>query len=305
MIRLKEEVLKFYKNVSIYTNYGTYKDYFKSLPNNLRDLTLLINNQYIHRVVLFRSYLNDEKIKYEYPWYDYRLHDDILVTVPAITAELFRRDARGFIKFRETKDKVIITCRYASILLASILKAKGYSARVRSGFAKYINKEKYVDHWVVEYFDVEAQKWIIVDADEIDNSIFKNYDNVNVNRSYFFTAAQAWLNARSGKEDINKFVHGSSIKGLDMLGRSLFFDFHALMNDEISYLFAPPYIDEKTEFFRLNIDKLKELDDLASLMLNPDENFDELSYLFKNDKRFRAINTPLLSDKEHLELENN
>lgn len=305
MVKLKERVLEFYKNVSIYTNYGLYKDYFKSLPDDLKELTLLINDQYIHRVVLFKSYLMDEKIKYEYPWYDYRLHDDILVTVPAITAELFRRDSRGFVKSRETKDKVIITCRYASILLASILKSKGYSARVRSGFAKYINKEIYVDHWVVEYYNAELQKWIMVDADEIECEFLKNYNNTNVNHSYFFTAAQAWLNVRSGKEDVNKFLHGSFIKGLDMLGRSLFFDFHALMNDEISYMFSPVYIDEKSEFFKFSVEDLKELDDLATLMLNPEENFDELSYLFKNDKRFRTLNTPLLSDRDHLELKNN
>lgn len=301
---MREDILNFYKEVSIYTNYGAYKNYFKSLPDDLRELTLLINDQYIHRVVLFKSYLRDEKIKYEYPWFDYRTHDDILVTVPAIAAELFRRDARGFTHGRETKDKVVITCRYASILLASILKAKGYSARVRSGFAKYIDSNSYVDHWVVEYYNPDLEKWIMVDADETDCTLFKHYDNTNVNRSYFFTTAQAWLDARSGKEDVNKFIHGSFMKGLDMLGRSLFFDFHALMNDEISYMFSPTYIDEKSEFFKFSVDELKELDDLATLMLDPDKNFDELCYLFKNDKRFRAINTPLMSDKDHLELEN-
>lgn len=87
-----------------------------------------------------------------------------------------------------------------------------------------------------------------------------------------------------------------------MLARSLFYDFHSLMNDEISYLFFPSFIDEKEEFFKLGINELKEFDDLANLMLNPDENFDELRYLFNNDKRFRVINTPILGDRDHLEL---
>lgn len=296
------DVLEFYKKVSIYTNYGLYKDYFKKLPDDLKELTKLINDQYIHRIVLYRSYLNDEKLKKEYPWYRYRLHDDILITVPAITSELFRLDDRGFTHLRDNKNKVVITCRYASILLASILKAKGYSARVRSGFGKYFQPDQYVDHWLVEYYDENKNKWILVDADKIECSMFKNYNNIDVNRSYYFTAAEAWLDVRSGKEDINKFVHGGRIKGLDMLARSLFYDFHSLMNDEISYLFFPNYIDDKREFFTLNIDELKELDDLASLMLDPDSNFDELRYLFNNDKRFRTINTPLLGDRDHLEL---
>ena len=65
-----------------------------------------------------------------------------------------------------------------------------------------------------------------------------------------------------------------------MLARTLFFDFHALMNNEVSYLLFPVYIDTSKEFFELGIDGLKELDDLAILMLGPDKNFDELRYLF-------------------------
>lgn len=118
----------------------------------------------------------------------------------------------------------------------------------------------------------------------------------------FITAAEAWLNVRSGKENSANFLHGSSIRGLDMLARALFFDFHAIMNDEISYLFFPTYIDTDKKFFDLSVNELKELDDLAILMLDIDKNFDELRYLYRNDKRFHAINTPLLSDKDHLEL---
>ncbi len=301
---MKNEILNFYKDVSMYTNYGTYKDYFKSLPNDLEELTKLINDQYIHRVVLFRAYLTDDKIKDEYPWYDYRSHDDVLLTVPSIVAELFRLDQRGFTHSRENKDKVIITCRYASILLASILKAKGYSARVRSGFGKYFYEDKYIDHWLVEYYNEELDKWILVDADTIKSNIFNNYKNTDVNRSYYYTAAQAWLEVRRGNESVDKFLHGNYIKGLDMIARSLFYDFHSLMNDEISYLFFPSFIDEKSEFFKLGIDELKEFDDLATLMLNPDKNFDELRYLFDNDKRFRTINTPIIGDRDHLELQN-
>jgi hypothetical protein len=300
---MKKEILDYYKKISMYTNYGEYKEYFKSLPDDLKELTKLINDQYIHRVTLFKSYFRNDKIKEEYPWYDYRLHDDILLTVPAITAELFRLDNRGFTHQREIKDKVIITCRYASILLASILKAKGYSARVRSGFGKYFYEDKYIDHWIVEYYNETKEKWIIVDSDELESSLFKKYNNIDVNRSYYYTAGEAWLKARSGKENIDKFVHGGHITGLDMLARSLFYDFHSLMNDEISYLFFPTYLDESKEFFNLTVDELKELDDLATLMINPDENFDELRYLYENDKKFRTINTPLLSDRDHLELQ--
>ena len=75
------------------------------------------------------------------------------------------------------------------------------------------------------------------------------------------------------------------------------------MNDEISYLFFPTVMDDKEEFFHLTEEELKKLDHLATLMLDPDKNFDELRYLFRNDKWLRAINTPLLGDGDHLELQ--
>ena len=298
---MKEEILEFYKRVSVYTNYSFYKEYFNTLPDDLEKLTLLINDNYIHRVVLFRSYLKDDKIAHEYPWYKYRCDDDILLTAPAMVSELFRLDSRGLTHFRKNEDKIIVTCRYASILLASILKAKGYSVRVRSGFAPYINNDKYPDHWICQVWDNLENRWVNVDSDVINVDI-KGYKNTDVKNEYFYFAAKAWLDVRQGKINVDKFLHGSCIKGLPMLARTLFFDFHALMNDEVSYLFFPVFIDTDKEFYTLSTDDLKQLDDLATLMLDPDKNFDELRYLFENDKRFRTLNTPLLSDRDHLEL---
>ena len=56
-----------------------------------------------------------------------------------------------------------------------------------------------------------------------------------------------------------------------MLAYTLFFDFHALMGDEISYLFMPSYIDDDNEFFNLTKEDLKDLDDHATLMLDPNK----------------------------------
>ena len=74
------------------------------------------------------------------------------------------------------------------------------------------------------------------------------------------------------------------------------------MNDEISYLFFPTVMDSKDEFFNLDAFELEKIDYLAELMLDPDKNFDELRYLFRNDKWLRVINTPLLGDYDHFEL---
>lgn len=305
---MSEEMLKFYLKTSIYTNYEPYKEYYKSLPDDMEELTDLILFQTIHRKELRRSRKEQleqgkshDHISEEYPWCEYISHDDILLTAPAITAELFRKDIRGFTKNREIKNKVVITCRYVAVLLASVLKAKGIPCRVRSGFASYFtNDGRCFDHWIIEYYNESENRWITCDPDQ--NS---GKDHIDMPHKNFSWIAEVWLNVRSGKDDINKYVHGSSFQGLNMLAYTLFFDFHALMGDEISYLFKPTYLDDDNEFFNLTKEELKELDDLATLMLDPNKNFDELRYIFDNNKRFRVLNTPLISDKEHLELEIN
>lgn len=309
---MRKEILEFYLKTSIYTNYIPFKDYYKSLPDDIKQLSTLLCHQVIHRQELIRSYKNKfkkyeneielKKIKEEYPWYRNRCDDDILLTSPAITAELFRQDPRGFVLGREIKNKVVITCRYVSVLLASILKAKNIPARVRSGYANYFLDERkniYYDHWIVQYYNKDLKRWVNVDADNIYQVDFNQWDLPD---SEFKWIANIWLDVRHEKDSCENYIHGSCLNGLNNLAYALIFDFHAIMNDEISYLFLPTYFDTKEEFLSLSEDKLKRLDHLATLMLDIDKNFDEIRYLFKTDKWLRAINSPLLSDYDHLEL---
>lgn len=289
------EILDFYKKTSMYTNYQPYEKYFKKLPDDLDELMNLIRSNIIHRVELMEDDEKGERLRNTFPWYRYRCEDDVLLTAPAMMAELFRQDERGLVLDREVSDKIVVTCRYMSVLTASILKAKGYSCRLRSGFAPYFHDDIACDHWICEYYDEKTKRWIDYDVDGLLRDDKKKK---------LIPASLAWLDVRSGKRDVSYFVHGSDTRGMAMLARAVFLDFHSLMNDEISYLFMPTYIDEEEEFFSLTPDDLKEIDDLAQLLLEPDKNFDEIRYLFRNDPKLRVINTPLVGDRNHLELKN-
>lgn len=309
---MRQDIIDFYLKTSMYTNYFPFKDYYCSLPDNIEELSKLLCHQVIHRSELVRSYLGKasrydnevelKKIKNEYPWYRNRCDDDILLTASSITAELFRQDSRGFVIGREVKDRVVITCRYVSVLLASILKAKGIPARCRSGYADYFLRQRgdvYYDHWIVQYYNKDECRWVNVDADNIYKVSFNQWDFPD---KEFKWIARVWLDVRAGDDDCKRYIHGSRLNNLENLAYALFFYFHALMNDEISYLFFPMVMDSKEEFLQLGEDNLKKLDYLAQLMLDPDKNFDELKYLFYNDQWLRLINTPLLGDSDHLEI---
>ncbi|MDD2650987.1 MAG: hypothetical protein PHF36_07645, partial [Candidatus Cloacimonetes bacterium] len=99
---MKQDILNHYKSTGTYTYAGLYADYFKSLPNDIRQLGNLICSQVIHRVTLREgnSGANSDLIYGDmtrFPWYRHRCDDDILLTATAMTAELFRLDSRGFI----------------------------------------------------------------------------------------------------------------------------------------------------------------------------------------------------------------
>ena len=299
---MKKEILEHYLKYGIFTYPGLYEDYLKTLPDNIYELGVLIRKQEMHRVDLKKAMSEDDnKIKREYPWYKPRCHDDMLLTTPAMVGELFRQDPRGFVYDRAIKDIIIITCRYVSVLTCSILKAKKIPCRSRAGFMGYIEENRLTDHWINQYWNESENRWITIDLCEDEKSnIDKDLNLVDMYDDSFYFAANAWLDVRSGKVDLNRFDHGGSLKGLNIVAWQLFYDFHALMNNELSYRFIPSYLDTDDEFYNLSIEELGDLDKLAELMLDPNKNFDELKYLYISDKRYRSINSPLVGDHNYV-----
>ena len=79
--------------------------------------------------------------------------------------------------------------------------------------------------------------------------------------------------------------------GLKASIRGLFYDFHSIMNDEIIFLHLPKYIQDKN--FELSEDEYKELDELATLMLNVDSNFEKLLEIWNGKAKFRIMSGAL------------
>jgi hypothetical protein len=219
-----------------------------------------------------------------------RCEDDILQTAAAMTAELFRLDNKGFTLERRVENKIVVTCRYVSVLLSALLKAKGIPCRSRSGFAPYIKEGLSLDHWINQYWDEPRSKWVTFDADSLGGDE-RQYD---IPHEGFDWAADTWLSIRQHKTEGNEFLYAGGESSLKAVIRAVFYDFHALMNNEMPYLFQPSYIDGKFE--RLSEDNLKEIDALAGLMVNPDENFDLLCAIWDTNKKYRILNAPLVGD---------
>lgn len=116
-----------------------------------------------------------------------------------------------------------------------------------------------------------------------------DYSLIDMPGDKFIFSADAYLGLRSGKykeEDVytfsNPFTYG--LKGAMI---ELFYEFHALMNNEILFTQNPKYVRDKN--YELSEEELKELDELATLMLDSDKNFDKLIDIWNTNEKFRIL----------------
>lgn len=292
---INEKILEFYKKTSPYTDLGLYTDFAKNLPNDIEELCLLQRNQIIHPFGLLNQEMRkDSNSVYgdmtSIPETDLCYENDLFPTAQAVFAELLRRDKNYSIK-RKIEDKVHVCCREQAILLASILKSKNIPARVRSGFAKYVNTSgtQAGDHWITEYYSATNKRWTLVDADMYFNKDILGFNLLDIPREKFIFGAEAYLGIRTNKFKQEEIYYASSpiTVGIEASLHGLFYDFHSLMNNEIIFLHLPKYIRNKN--FKLSEEEYKELDELAKLMLDPDKNFDELLGIWENNKKFRIM----------------
>ena len=291
---MNDKILEFYKQTSLYTDLGLYTDFAKSLPDDIDELCVLQRMQIIHPIVYNNSDIRKQSkcfwgdmTKVPITRLDYE--DDLFPTAISMISELLRKD-KNYDKNRKAENKIHVTCRGEAILLTATLKAKGYSARVRSGFAPYIkyNGVNY-DHWITEYFDEKKDRWVLVDADEHCPDHEMGFDLNDIPRNKFIFGAEAYLGIRNNKYKDDEIYYASvpPTFGLKASLRSLFYDFHSLMNDEIIFLHLPKYIVDKN--FELNEEEYVELDNLAKLMLDPDTNFEKLLEIWNNNLKFRIM----------------
>lgn len=287
-LKINQKIKNFYKQVSFFTNPGAYKDYFVSLTDNIEELRFLVSEQHLHKMRLYRNY-DKRYVSKNFVWINC-LYDS-LNTATAMTGEIFRLDNnKGFKLNKPIEKRIIVTCRYMSILFASVLKAKGIPCRCRSGFAPYIYQDYNVDHWINEYWCEAENRWVGIDCDIKDLSrCWDKTVNLCDVGSKFDYPANLWLKARRGQLDnLEKYLKYTSYKGLDILAYTLFLDFNALMNIELPYRCKPIFIDSE-KFFNLTEAELTEIDNLATLMLDPDKNFDKLKEIWETNDKFRIL----------------
>lgn len=295
---MNTEILNHYRQFSTFTNPGLYQEKLvNELPDNVSEIGKLLRKQIIHRVTLSNGNSgSNADLRYgdmtRVPWWR-QPEDDNLPTASAMLAELYRRDKRGFVADRQEENKLILTCRFVAILMATILKSKNKPARVRSGFDPYTSPQpgKSCDHWITQYWESQQQRWITIDVDCCLEEL--QFDPFDMPVSVFDWSANAWLSVREGKTDPKRFWNAGGFEGFMPIAWELYYDLHCLMNNEIIYLHSPKHT-APDKFDKLSAEELNKIDRLAHLMQDPDKNFDVLRKLWETDREVRLLSGALL-----------
>ncbi|RCJ30622.1 transglutaminase [Nostoc punctiforme NIES-2108] len=282
---LQQQILDFYSRPTGMTSAGEFASMLNTLPNDVAALVRIVQGLGVYDVVAPDFY------DFNIP--DERKNEIHIRSIEKMLDRLFAIDDQLLTVARPVEKRLVCRCRNFSLLLLSMLRAKGIPARLRCGFAAYFKRGYFEDHWVCEYWNAAKKRWILVDAqlDEVwQENLMIDFDILDVPRSSFLVAGDAWAECRTGEADPSKFgIAFADLYGLWFVAGNLVRDVAALNKMEMlpwdiwGVQLQPdePINDEHLEFF----------DKLTAFSCNPDVSFDELHKFYEENDDLRVPTT--------------
>jgi Transglutaminase-like superfamily len=208
------DLLAYYTAHSRFTDPGRHSAMLDNLPSDLAALHEIIQGLLIH--IWKVEAAGGERSIERRRQYETR-------SVARMLALIHDIDAAPLTSPRPEAQRLIIDCRHFATLLCGILRQKDIPARVRCGFATYLEPDPQVfqDHFVCEYWNAAEKRWMLEDAD------LQRHD---VPRDQFVVAGHAWQQVRAGELDPARFhwtrelcgswvVAGDTVRDLAALNR--------------------------------------------------------------------------------------
>ncbi len=193
-----KSTLAYFSQQGLMSDPGNHISLFNNLPTSTPDLVKLVQGITIHVFWM-------ERYGFKAP--PERMAELQLRTMEKRLTRTLELDPRPLTEPRSIEKKLIGNCRDHSLLLASMLRHQGIPARARCGFGVYFLPDHFEDHWVVEYWNTEQNRWVFVDAqlDELQQDAMKiSFDVLDVPRDQFIVAGKAWQ-CCAGEQDPDKF----------------------------------------------------------------------------------------------------
>lgn len=220
----------FYGTHSVATDPGDHWSRLSALAGGPAELAAAVRNLAVHREACGRfGFELPEERRNEA---ETRYAADIIGVLDGLAGEPL-----GLAEEREPVRRFAGTCRDFSLLFAAALRHNGVPARLRCGYATYLQEDFHADHWVTEYWK-PGRGWTLADAEFAgrDDMPGIDFDTMNVPRDRFIVAGEAWAMCRSGNADPATFgvrLPVLELTGLDMVRANVVRDLAALNKIEV------------------------------------------------------------------------
>ena len=207
------EITDFYRRPGPTSDLGRHGELVPGLPADAGALGTIVRGLLVHN---FTAKMQGLQFSAE------RMSSMEAVGAEAILDNVFSLDPSPLDLKRPAERRMVGFCYHFALLHCALLRATGTPARVRCGFAGYFLARRWIDHWVVEYWDGDG--WQLTDS-QIGRS--------DLTRDDFQDGLTAWDQCRGGASTPGLYGNGE-LWGWDELRGSLINDVAALNKVEVS-----------------------------------------------------------------------
>lgn len=271
--------LEYYTDPGLMTELKTHAGFLAGLPDDVPGIARLVQGQLLH---IFWAE------RYGVTLSDARKDEVNIRSAAEMLTRIRAEDSRPLTVARTAENRLVGNCRDFSTLTCALLRFQGIPARARCGFASYFEPGKYVDHWVCEYWSLDQNRWVMVDA-QIDpfqaEALKIDFDPLDVPPNRFFIGGSAWQLCRAGEADPDTFGI-FDMWGLWFVRGNLLRDLASLNKVELLPWDCWGLVDKDEA--ALTDDDFAVLDQVAALTIGDDESFAETRTLFADDSRLRV-----------------
>jgi hypothetical protein len=212
-LSLVSEITRFYRQPSPTSDLGRHAGLSPGLPANPEALSAIVRGLLVHN---FTAEVQGLSFPAE------RMAHMRTVGAEAILDNVFRIDPAPLGVERPAERRMVGFCYHFALLHCALLRATGTPARIRCGVASSFAPQRWIDHWVVEYWDDDG--WLRTDP-QIGRSDLTSDD--------FQDSLSAWNQCRGGASRPALYGNGE-LWGWDELRGSLINDVAALNKVEVA-----------------------------------------------------------------------
>ena len=207
------ETTDFYRVPSPTSRFERHRELVLGLPTDAEALGAIVRGLLVHN---FAAKLRGLRLSAE------RMSHMQTVGAEAILDNVISLDPSPLNLKRPFERRMVGFCYHFALLHCAFLRAAGTPARVRCGFASYFEPGRWMDHWVVEYWDGDG--WRLTDP---------QVGRRDLTRDDFQDGSTAWDQCRSGSSMPALYGNGG-LWGWDELRGTLINDVAARNKVEVS-----------------------------------------------------------------------